>query len=94
MAASATIQAKAMSSLVKEDLSKKLFKSLGQRLHEFIEVECPGPHRFYLCVSGKWDRASGKLRLASPDFSYPSWVTVRAKFKLGFGYLWFNLDMG
>nr|XP_016849678.1 PREDICTED: exocyst complex component 1-like [Anolis carolinensis] len=45
-----------MSSLVKEDLNKKLFKSLGQSLHEFIEVECSGQDRFYLCASGKHDR--------------------------------------
>ncbi|XP_033016415.1 exocyst complex component 1-like [Lacerta agilis] len=40
-----------MSSLVKEDLNKKLFKSLGQSLYEFIEVECSGKDRFYLCAS-------------------------------------------
>lgn len=50
---SLVIKAKAMSSLVKEDLNKKLFKSLGQRLYEFIEVECSGKDRFYLCASGK-----------------------------------------
>uniref|UniRef100_A0A8D0LC59 Exocyst complex component 1-like n=1 Tax=Sphenodon punctatus TaxID=8508 RepID=A0A8D0LC59_SPHPU len=40
-----------MSSLVKEDLEKKLFYPLGQSLYEFIEVECTAQDRFYLCAS-------------------------------------------
>ncbi|KAJ7326711.1 hypothetical protein JRQ81_016470 [Phrynocephalus forsythii] len=40
-----------MSSLVKEDLNKKLFKSLGQTLCEFIEVQCSSQDRFFLCAS-------------------------------------------
>lgn len=47
-------QTKAMSSLLKEDLNKKLFRSLGQNLYGFIEIECSGQDRFYLCASGKW----------------------------------------
>uniref|UniRef100_A0A8C7E7G9 Exocyst complex component 1-like n=1 Tax=Naja naja TaxID=35670 RepID=A0A8C7E7G9_NAJNA len=40
-----------MSSLLKEDLNKKLFRSLGQNLYGFIEIECSGQDRFYLCAS-------------------------------------------
>uniref|UniRef100_K7FZ50 Exocyst complex component 1 like n=1 Tax=Pelodiscus sinensis TaxID=13735 RepID=K7FZ50_PELSI len=40
-----------MSSLVKEDLQKKLFHPQGQRLQEFIEIECSAPDRFYLCAA-------------------------------------------
>uniref|UniRef100_A0A8C5S263 Exocyst complex component 1 like n=1 Tax=Laticauda laticaudata TaxID=8630 RepID=A0A8C5S263_LATLA len=40
-----------MSSLLKEDLNKKLFKSQGQNLYGFIEIECSGQDRFYLCAS-------------------------------------------
>uniref|UniRef100_A0A8C3IM79 Exocyst complex component 1 like n=2 Tax=Emydidae TaxID=8476 RepID=A0A8C3IM79_CHRPI len=40
-----------MSSLVKEDLQKKLFHPLGQSLREFIEIECSAHDTFYLCVS-------------------------------------------
>ncbi|XP_060546788.1 exocyst complex component 1-like [Pantherophis guttatus] len=40
-----------MSSLLKEDLNKKLFKTLGQNLYGFIEIECSGQDRFYLCAS-------------------------------------------
>ncbi|XP_038625051.1 exocyst complex component 1-like [Tachyglossus aculeatus] len=40
-----------MSSLVKEDLKKKLFKPLSQRLYEFIEIEFSTQDRYYLCVS-------------------------------------------
>lgn len=42
-----------MSSLVKEDLEKKLFKPLAQNLCEFIEIEFSVQDRYYLCVSGK-----------------------------------------
>lgn len=42
-----------MSSLVKEDLEKKLFKPLSQNLYEFIEIEFSDQDRYYLCVSGK-----------------------------------------
>lgn len=41
-----------MSSLVKEDLEKKLFKPLSQNLYEFIEIEFSVQDRYYLCVSG------------------------------------------
>ncbi|XP_023593074.1 exocyst complex component 1-like [Trichechus manatus latirostris] len=40
-----------MSSLVKEDLEKKLFKPLSQNLYEFIEIEVSVQDRYYLCVS-------------------------------------------
>ncbi|KAH1169533.1 hypothetical protein KIL84_000518 [Mauremys mutica] len=40
-----------MSSLVKEDLQKKLFQPLGQSLREFIEIECSAHDRFYLCAA-------------------------------------------
>ncbi|XDA77553.1 hypothetical protein R6Z07F_007685 [Ovis aries] len=40
-----------MSSLVKEDLEKKLFKPLSQNLYEFIEIEFSVQDRYYLCVS-------------------------------------------
>ncbi|XP_038254114.1 exocyst complex component 1-like [Dermochelys coriacea] len=40
-----------MSSLVKEDLQKKLFDPLGQSLQEFIEIECSAHNRFYLCAA-------------------------------------------
>ncbi|XP_070612671.1 exocyst complex component 1-like [Erythrolamprus reginae] len=40
-----------MSSLLKEDLNKKLFRSIGQKLYGFIEIECSGQDRFYLCAS-------------------------------------------
>ncbi|XP_062055276.1 exocyst complex component 1-like isoform X1 [Lepus europaeus] len=40
-----------MSSLVKEDLEKKLFKPLSQHLYEFIEIEVSVQDRYYLCVS-------------------------------------------
>ncbi|KAF4012992.1 hypothetical protein G4228_004458 [Cervus hanglu yarkandensis] len=40
-----------MSSLVKEDLEKKLFKPLSQNLCEFIEIEFSVQDRYYLCVS-------------------------------------------
>ncbi|XP_032079551.1 exocyst complex component 1-like [Thamnophis elegans] len=38
-----------MSSLLKEDLNKKLFRTLGQKLYGFIEIECSGQDRYYLC---------------------------------------------
>ena len=41
-----------MSSLVKEDLEKKLFKPLSQNLYDFIEIEFSVQDRYYLCVSG------------------------------------------
>lgn len=41
-----------MSSLVKEDLEKKLFKPLSQNLYEFIQIELSVHDRYYLCVSG------------------------------------------
>lgn len=41
-----------MSSLVKEDLEKKLFKPLSQNLYEFIQIELSVQDRYYLCVSG------------------------------------------
>ncbi|KAM8808493.1 exocyst complex component 1-like [Eudromia elegans] len=40
-----------MSSLLKEELAKRLFGPLRQRLHEFIEVEGTGAERFYLCAA-------------------------------------------
>ncbi|EDL89901.1 rCG57019, partial [Rattus norvegicus] len=40
-----------MSSLVKEDLEKRLFKPLAQNLCEFIEIEVSVQDRYYLCVS-------------------------------------------
>ncbi|XP_064005374.1 exocyst complex component 1-like [Pogoniulus pusillus] len=40
-----------MSSLVKEDLTKRLFGPRRQRLHEFIEVEGSGAGRCYLCAA-------------------------------------------
>ncbi|XP_030803780.1 exocyst complex component 1-like [Camarhynchus parvulus] len=40
-----------MSSLVKEDLAKRLFGPRRQRLHEFIEVEGAGAQRYYLCAA-------------------------------------------
>lgn len=48
-----------MSSLVKEDLEKKLFKPLAQNLCEFIEIEFSVQDRYYLCVSGKVALLSG-----------------------------------
>ncbi|GAB1289748.1 Exocyst complex component 1-like [Apodemus speciosus] len=42
-----------MSSLVKEDLQKKLFKPLAQKLCEFIEIEVSVQDRYYLCVSAQ-----------------------------------------
>lgn len=42
-----------MSSLVKEDLEKRLFKPLAQNLCEFIEIEVSVQDRYYLCVSGE-----------------------------------------
>ena len=42
-----------MSSLVKEDLQKRLFKPLAQKLCEFIEIEVSVQDRYYLCVSGE-----------------------------------------
>ena len=42
-----------MSSLVKEDLEKKLFKPLAQNLCEFIEIEVSVQDRYFLCVSGE-----------------------------------------
>ncbi|XP_013373936.1 PREDICTED: uncharacterized protein LOC102009124 [Chinchilla lanigera] len=44
-------EAEEMSSLVKEDLEKKLFKPLSQNLYEFIEIEFSVQDRYYLCVS-------------------------------------------
>lgn len=41
-----------MSSLVKEDLAKRLFGPRRQRLQEFIEVEGSGAERCYLCAAG------------------------------------------
>lgn len=41
-----------MSSLVKEDLAKRLFGPRRLRLHEFIEVEGSGAERCYLCAAG------------------------------------------
>ncbi|XP_064367206.1 exocyst complex component 1-like [Dromaius novaehollandiae] len=40
-----------MSSLLKEDLAKRLFGPRRQRLHEFIEVEGSGAERLYLCAA-------------------------------------------
>ncbi|XP_065592194.1 exocyst complex component 1-like isoform X1 [Cyrtonyx montezumae] len=40
-----------MSSLVKEDLAKRLFGPRRLRLHEFIEVEGSGTERCYLCAA-------------------------------------------
>lgn len=41
-----------MSSLVKEDSEKKLFKPLSQNLYELVEIEFSVQDRYYLCVSG------------------------------------------
>lgn len=41
-----------MSSLLKEDMAKKLFKPLGHTLYEFIETRSKHKERFYLCTSG------------------------------------------
>lgn len=41
-----------MSSLVKEDLAKRLFGPRRLRLQEFIEVEGSGAGRCYLCAAG------------------------------------------
>lgn len=46
------VELEEMSSLVKEDLEKKLFKPLSQNLYEFIEIEFSVQDRYYLCVSG------------------------------------------
>ncbi|XP_069090641.1 exocyst complex component 1-like [Pleurodeles waltl] len=40
-----------MSSLLKEDLEKKLFNPKGHALYEFIEILCKAKKRFYLCAS-------------------------------------------
>ncbi|XP_025889334.1 exocyst complex component 1-like [Nothoprocta perdicaria] len=40
-----------MSSLLKEELAKRLFGPLRRRLHEFIEVEGAGAERRYLCAA-------------------------------------------
>ncbi|XP_075705733.1 exocyst complex component 1-like [Rhinoderma darwinii] len=40
-----------MSSLLKEDMEKKLFKPQGHILHEFIETKSTSKERFYLCAS-------------------------------------------
>lgn len=49
---SGQVELEEMSSLVKEDLEKKLFKPLSQNLYEFIEIEFSVQDRYYLCVSG------------------------------------------
>ncbi|KAG8591934.1 hypothetical protein GDO81_000354 [Engystomops pustulosus] len=40
-----------MSSLLKEDMEKKLFKPKGHTLCEFIETKSKSKERFYLCAS-------------------------------------------
>ncbi|OCT96860.1 exocyst complex component 1-like [Xenopus laevis] len=40
-----------MSSLLKEDMEKKLFKPKGHTLYEFIEIKSELKERFYLCTS-------------------------------------------
>ncbi|XP_029440000.1 exocyst complex component 1-like [Rhinatrema bivittatum] len=40
-----------MSSLVKDDLEKKLFKPEGHSLHEFIEIEGTSNERYFLCAA-------------------------------------------
>ncbi|KAM4808304.1 exocyst complex component 1-like [Rhinophrynus dorsalis] len=40
-----------MSSLLKEDMEKKLFKPKGHTLYEFIETKSEFKERFYLCTS-------------------------------------------
>lgn len=56
-----------MSSLVKEDLAKRVFGPRRQRLHEFIEVEGSGAERCYLCAAGTgaarraWARMGAKV---------------------------------
>ncbi|NXD25780.1 EXC1L protein, partial [Spelaeornis formosus] len=54
-----------MSSLVKEDLAKRLFGPRRRRLHEFIEVEGAGTQRYYLCAAGTGQppRGAGLRRL-------------------------------
>ncbi|XP_072262959.1 exocyst complex component 1-like [Pyxicephalus adspersus] len=42
-----------MSSLLKEDMEKKLFKPQGHTLYEFIETKSKHKERFYLCTSGR-----------------------------------------
>lgn len=41
-----------MSSLVREDMGKKLFGPLGQRLVDFIQIEGAARDSHYLCASG------------------------------------------
>ncbi|XP_075434624.1 exocyst complex component 1-like [Ascaphus truei] len=40
-----------MSSLIKEDMEKKLFKPKGHTLYEFIETKSKSKERYYLCAS-------------------------------------------
>ncbi|XP_068124685.1 exocyst complex component 1-like [Hyperolius riggenbachi] len=40
-----------MSSLIKEDMEKKVFKPRGHTLYEFIETKSKHKERFYLCTS-------------------------------------------
>ena len=42
-----------MSSLLKEELERVLFRPEGQRLVEFIEIEEPAPGRHFFCVGGR-----------------------------------------
>uniref|UniRef100_A0A8C6WR97 Si:dkey-245p14.4 n=1 Tax=Neogobius melanostomus TaxID=47308 RepID=A0A8C6WR97_9GOBI len=42
-----------MSSLLREEMQRVLFRPAKQRLMEFIEIEEPAPGRHFLCVSGK-----------------------------------------
>ena len=69
----ARCRADAMSSLVKEDLAKRLFGPRRLRLQEFIEVEGSGAERCYLCAAGtglpavgagRGVRGAGRLRAA------------------------------
>lgn len=43
-----------MSSLLREEMQRVLFRPGKQRLVEFIEIKEPAQGRHFLCVSGKW----------------------------------------
>lgn len=82
-----------MSSLVKEDLAKRLFGPRRQSLREFIEVEGSGAERCYLCAAGTgaarpagrvgaWACASGCARGGGPG---RGWVRGAARARKGAG---------
>lgn len=43
-----------MSSLLREEMQRVLFRPGKQRLVEFIEIKEPAQGRHFLCVAGKW----------------------------------------